>query len=58
MSENAYLITWQDDEGNQDGCVVSAFTIAEADEKFGRAYGNLVVSVMLLGDFCRCEGEA
>ena len=55
MNSNAYLIAWQDDEGNQDGCVVSAFTIAEADEKFGRAYGNLVTSISLLGEYCVCE---
>ena len=58
VNENAYYITWQDEDGNQDGCVVSAFTIGEADEKFGRAYGNLVVGIALLGDYCSCEEEA
>ena len=55
MNERAYLLTWQDDNGDQDACVVSGFTIAEADEKFGRAYGNLVVSIELIGDYCSCE---
>ena len=55
MTENAYLIVWQDDNGDQDGCIVSAFTIAEADEKFGKCYGNLVTEVRLLGEYCSCE---
>ena len=57
MNESAFLIVWQDDDGEQDGCVVSAFTIAEADEKFGKCYGNLVTEVRLLGEYCSCEVE-
>lgn len=56
-TENAYLIVWVDEDGEQDGVVVSALTIAEADEKFGRCYENKVMEIRLLGDYCRCEME-
>ena len=57
MNENAYLIIWSDDEGNLSECVVSGFTIAEADEKFGKRYGCDVVAIQLVGEFYRCVAE-
>jgi hypothetical protein len=55
MSENAYMVMWESDEGEIYACVTSGMTIAEADEKFARAYPECsVVAIELIGDYVTC----
>jgi hypothetical protein len=57
MTTNAYLLTYKSDEEYGE-CVLSAFTIAGADESWGRMYPDTeVVAVSLIGEFVSEEEE-